>query len=83
MLQLIPGPPFVFGALLVILALIVAAFIPDNQNSAIGSWPPPHHSDSSPSPVLQASKSSDAFHFEIIHKRIDGSQPLMQDTEPL
>lgn len=27
--QLIPGPPFVFGALLVICALLVAAFIPD------------------------------------------------------
>ena len=29
--QIIPGPPFVFGALLVILALMVAAFIPDNM----------------------------------------------------
>ena len=28
--QIVPGPPFVFGALLVILALMVAAFIPDN-----------------------------------------------------
>lgn len=27
--QLIPGPPFVFGALLVILAILVSAFIPD------------------------------------------------------
>ena len=25
-----PGPPFVFGAMLVILAILVAAFIPDN-----------------------------------------------------
>ena len=24
-----PGPPFVFGAMLVILAILVAAFIPD------------------------------------------------------
>ena len=37
--HIIPGPPFVFGALLVILALLVAAFIPEekstgnNQNS--------------------------------------------------
>ena len=31
--QIIPGPPFVFGALLVILALMVAAFIPDNLRS--------------------------------------------------
>ncbi|KFM73310.1 Hippocampus abundant transcript 1 protein, partial [Stegodyphus mimosarum] len=49
--RLIPGPPFVFGALLVIMAIIVAAFIPDNQSSAIISWPPSHHSDSSPSPT--------------------------------
>merc|ERR1719367_1735961 len=29
MSDIVPGPPFVFGALLVILALMVAAFIPD------------------------------------------------------
>lgn len=29
--QIIPGPPFVFGALLVILALMVAAFIPEHM----------------------------------------------------
>lgn len=28
--DIVPGPPFVFGALLVILALLVAAFIPDS-----------------------------------------------------
>ena len=28
--HIVPGPPFVFGSLLVLLALIVAAFIPDN-----------------------------------------------------
>ncbi len=28
--QIIPGPPFVFGALLVILALMVSAFIPES-----------------------------------------------------
>jgi len=27
--QIVPGPPFVFGALLVILAIMVAAFIPE------------------------------------------------------
>lgn len=31
--QIVPGPPFVFGALLVILAIMVAAFIPDNLAS--------------------------------------------------
>lgn len=35
MLQLVPGPPFVFGALLVICALLVAFFIPDG--TTIGS----------------------------------------------
>jgi len=29
--SLVPGPPFVFGALLVILAILVAAFIPENS----------------------------------------------------
>merc|ERR1711976_921375 len=31
MSSIVPGPPFVFGALLVILALMVAAFIPEAQ----------------------------------------------------
>ena len=35
--QIVPGPPFVFGALLVILALMVAAFIPENMGSNQGS----------------------------------------------
>merc|ERR1719481_2479609 len=29
--ELVPGPPFVFGSLLVILAILVAAFIPETQ----------------------------------------------------
>jgi len=35
MLQLVPGPPFVFGSFLVICALLVAFFIPDG--TTIGS----------------------------------------------
>ena len=35
--QIVPGPPFVFGALLVILALMVAAFIPENMGSNQGT----------------------------------------------
>jgi hypothetical protein len=35
MLQLVPGPPFVFGAFLVICALLVAVFIPDG--TALGT----------------------------------------------
>ena len=48
--QIVPGPPFVFGALLVILALMVAAFIPENmRGSNPGSRGPddPNHSTSS------------------------------------
>ncbi|XP_042869143.1 hippocampus abundant transcript 1 protein-like [Penaeus japonicus] len=31
--KLVPGPPFVFGALMVICALLVAAFIPEERSS--------------------------------------------------
>lgn len=34
--HIVPGPPFVFGALLVILALMVAAFIPEQPNKISG-----------------------------------------------
>ena len=34
MTHVVPGPPFVFGSLLVILALMVAAFIPESS----GTW---------------------------------------------
>ncbi|XP_017891540.1 hippocampus abundant transcript 1 protein isoform X2 [Ceratina calcarata] len=45
--QLVPGPPFVFGALLVICALLVAAFIPDSNTIPTG---PIHHSSTSRRP---------------------------------
>jgi hypothetical protein len=32
-----PGPPFVFGALLVMLAIMVAAFIPDTSTAIFAS----------------------------------------------
>jgi hypothetical protein len=32
--ELVPGPPFVFGSLLVILAILVAAFIPDTEGKS-------------------------------------------------
>lgn len=34
--HIVPGPPFVFGALLVILALMVSAFIPDDIGTSLG-----------------------------------------------
>ncbi|XP_060824655.1 hippocampus abundant transcript 1 protein isoform X1 [Bombus pascuorum] len=42
--QLVPGPPFVFGALLVICALLVAAFIPESNTMSTG---PLHHPSTS------------------------------------
>jgi len=35
--ELVPGPPFVFGALLVILAILVAAFIPETGKSSFNT----------------------------------------------
>ncbi|XP_011301258.1 hippocampus abundant transcript 1 protein isoform X4 [Fopius arisanus] len=46
--QLVPGPPFVFGALLVICALLVAAFIPESSPTTTG--PLHHHSSTSRRP---------------------------------
>ncbi|KAF3428171.1 hypothetical protein E2986_14008 [Frieseomelitta varia] len=45
--QLVPGPPFVFGALLVICALLVAAFIPESNTMSTG---PLHHPSTSRRP---------------------------------
>ncbi|XP_076240599.1 hippocampus abundant transcript 1 protein isoform X1 [Calliopsis andreniformis] len=45
--QLVPGPPFVFGALLAICALLVAAFIPDTNTMPTG---PIHHPSTSRRP---------------------------------
>ncbi|XP_012345007.1 hippocampus abundant transcript 1 protein isoform X2 [Apis florea] len=45
--QLVPGPPFVFGALLVICALLVAAFIPESNTMPTG---PIHHPSTSRRP---------------------------------
>ncbi|XP_012061092.1 PREDICTED: hippocampus abundant transcript 1 protein-like isoform X1 [Atta cephalotes] len=44
---LVPGPPFVFGALLVICALLVAAFIPESNTMSTGSL---HHPSTSRRP---------------------------------
>lgn len=65
--QIVPGPPFVFGALLVILALMVAAFIPENmgneRSSNQGSRAFDHHSDHS--------TASKKFNHEITKKSDD------------
>lgn len=44
--QLIPGPPFVFGAFLVLLAILVTAFIPE-----LIQYPSQHNSNSSESAI--------------------------------
>ena len=63
--QIVPGPPFVFGALLVILALMVAAFIPENMGnegrSSQGSRAFDHHSDHSTGSVSKSSKIFELF----------------------
>ena len=46
-LQLVPGPPFVFGSLLVICALLVATFIPETNPMLTGQI---HHSSTSRRP---------------------------------
>lgn len=123
-----PGPPFVFGALLVFLALLVAAFIPEttksnssSSNSGRGGsgeeggrmmttrGSPSHYhrilqhascsssqADSLGGHLLSGvgainrdsesglvATGNDLYHFETIHKRSDGSEPLMHDTDPL
>lgn len=58
--QIVPGPPFVFGALLVILALMVAAFIPENLSSGNNSRNEnSHHSTASKSLRHDTVKKSD------------------------
>ena len=71
--QIVPGPPFVFGALLVIVALMVAAFIPDNMGREHhssgdrgGHSQGSHHSDHS-----TASKRLRDNHGEVIKKSDD------------
>ncbi|KAJ8395457.1 hypothetical protein AAFF_G00031910 [Aldrovandia affinis] len=64
---IIPGPPFLFGACSVLLALLVALFIPEHTNlaSRAGSWKKhssPHGHPHSPQPPGEA------------------KEPLLQDT---
>jgi len=47
---IMPGPPFAFGAILVILALIVALFIPENPHTHVKS---PSMSSRRAPPLLQ------------------------------
>lgn len=90
-LRLIPGPPYVFGALLVMLALLVAAFIPDGPGplptSASSSATGSSRSGSSVRASHQAVRVGglELFHHDVVHKRGGdcGTLPLMHDTDPL
>uniref|UniRef100_A0A8C5QIB4 Major facilitator superfamily domain containing 14A n=1 Tax=Leptobrachium leishanense TaxID=445787 RepID=A0A8C5QIB4_9ANUR len=67
--SIIPGPPFLFGACSVLLALLVALFIPEhtNLNGRNNSWKKHHgagHPHSPPAPG-------------------EGKEPLLQDTNDL
>lgn len=67
--QIVPGPPFVFGALLVILALMVAAFIPENLSNHHGSNPGSRAENAS-----QNSLKSMRHHHEINVKKSDDDE---------
>lgn len=78
--QLIPGPPFVFGALLVILALLVAAFIPEVPGGVGSTMKNLSRRSSSASAAVEVS------HYSYHHgdrKKHDASQPLMEESNSL
>ncbi|CAN7938783.1 unnamed protein product [Ixodes hexagonus] len=88
----VPGPPFVFGALLVMLALLVAAFIPDGPSSSSSSTSSSGGSSGSRSSAGAARPHAsvrtgglELFHHDVVHKRGGdcGTLPLMHDTDPL
>nr|CAD7445400.1 unnamed protein product [Timema bartmani]CAD7459199.1 unnamed protein product [Timema tahoe] len=67
--QLVPGPPFVFGAFLVICALLVAVFIPDGAPSMGSSL--------RPTSSRRQSGLSMEVHYEVERsKKHDGISPL-------
>lgn len=74
--KLIPGPPFVFGALLVILALLVAAFIPEAPTPSLASKPSSRRSSSNAVEVFH-------YDYEVGHKKHDSNQPLMEESDAL
>lgn len=90
-LRFVPGPPFVFGALLVMLALLVAAFIPDSISSSPSSSTGSSSLSSRSAGVVRPHQTSvrsgglELFHHDVVHKRggDGGTQPLMHDTDPL
>ncbi|CAN7941373.1 unnamed protein product [Ixodes pacificus] len=89
-IRFVPGPPFVFGALLVMLALLVAAFIPDEPSPSSTSSSSGSSSSRSGSGATRPHASVrtgglELFHHDVVHKRGGdcGTLPLMHDTDPL
>ena len=62
-----PGPPFAFGAILVILALIVAMFIPENPHMHVKS---PSIAPRRTSPLLQQHDDDLAETSIVLHCRL-------------
>jgi len=71
--QLIPGPPFVFGAFLVLLAILVTAFIPE-----LIQYPSNHNSNSESNVNYSASKfsrtASQYYYTSMQYQRNDDTQ---------
>ncbi|XP_046743153.1 hippocampus abundant transcript 1 protein isoform X2 [Diprion similis] len=78
--QFIPGPPFVFGAFLVICALLVAAFIPESGSSMLGSTHPSGSRRPSGKYAYQKCLSLDV-HYET--ERVAGSRGKVGPLSPL
>ncbi|OWF45741.1 hippocampus abundant transcript 1 protein-like [Mizuhopecten yessoensis] len=68
--SMIPGPPFAFGTILVIMALLVAIFVPESPHSSVGKG----------SSRRTASSTVETFSQESGHQSIE-NEPLMNDSE--
>ena len=90
MSDIVPGPPFVFGALLVILALMVAAFIPDAPNpdrggsgGVPGATPQPDP-DGTPPPLPREKMSRRHYQYTGLQKKKSDEEASSDDEyDPL
>lgn len=70
-LSIMPGPPFAFGAILVILAILVAVFIPDS----------PHQNGAMKSPTRRSSPTALEHFQRDTGIRIHENEPLIEEVE--
>jgi len=90
MSDIVPGPPFVFGALLVILALMVAAFIPDapspdrgGSGGVPGATPQPDP-DGTPPPLPREKMSRRHYQYTGLQKKKSDEEASSDDEyDPL